>query len=195
MKHCMSAFTVLLLLYQLSTAENLTLQVGETAPDLNFHFLQQDDPGKTTTWDDFRGKVVVIDFWATWCQPCKETVPHMNHLARVFQNRPVAFLSVTYEPEDVVIPFLKKLPMSSRVAIDNDFAMFKSFRAWGIPMLVIVTPQRKVAGVINPTDLTESVLEEILQGKIPRLNPHPGWADPAGAEEYFRSTVDTSKKE
>ena len=59
-------------------------------------------------WTDFHGQVVVLDFWATWCSPCIESVPHLNALVIEFEDKPVKFVSITYEPESLVKAFLQE---------------------------------------------------------------------------------------
>lgn len=79
-----------------SEGEIYTLHVGETRPTLGFRAMGSEDP---VSWEDLEGKVVVIDFWATWCAPCVKSFPKLNELEKVFADRPVAFFSVAYETE------------------------------------------------------------------------------------------------
>jgi len=175
----------------LLASEALVLQQGERAPALNFSMLNS--PAEVVSWQTVKQDVVVLDFWATWCPPCAASVPHMNALAKDFEGQPIRFISITYEPARIVKPFLEKYQMKTSVAIDHDFAMFKSYKAWGIPMIVVINKKRQVAAVLEPSTLTAAVLREIASGKIPHIPQHPGWKDPAGAEKYFRSTIEAKQ--
>ena len=182
------AVVFLLFFASFLASQELTLKVGNEPPPLDCTIIP-DGKQPSPTWEDLKDQVVILDFWATWCPPCIESIPHMNELVEAFKDKPVAFLSITYEPERMIQPFLEKHPMKSKVASDNDFKMFRSFKAFGIPTIVIVDQKRKVAAVIHPTHLTREVIETVLAGKIPGVPQAKGWPEPEGAEEYFRSLI------
>jgi thiol-disulfide isomerase/thioredoxin len=158
------------------------LQRGDAAPHLTFRTL---DGHRGPSWTALRGTVVVLDFWATWCGPCIEAIPRLNNLVQQFKGKPVRFISVTYEKDAVVRPFLEKHPLDTLVGEDIDCGMFRSYRAWGIPTVVLVGGDGRVNSVIHPNKLSAPVLELVLDGQAPAVEPAPKWHDPKGAEEYF----------
>ena len=83
------------------------IQIGQPVPDVainNIHHY------KTTTAkiSDFKGKLLILDFWATWCSPCVAMIPKMDSLQKAFGDK-LQFLSVTYQSGKEVLPFLEKL--------------------------------------------------------------------------------------
>ena len=179
------------LVVQTAQAESLTVEVGDNPPKLDFEILKPQPEDEGLSWESLKGQAVVLDFWATWCQPCIHAFPHLNELVETFADEPVRFFSLTYETRKKVEPFLAEHRLETTVALDNDFAMFSAFKAWGIPYIVLVSPEGVVATVIHPNYLTEEVIREVLAGKVPDVQQHEGWSDPAGAEEYFRSLRDS----
>ncbi len=173
--------------------QNLPLKVGDKPPKLDFKRLKKAPSDEPLTWERLKNQVVIIDFWATWCPPCIKSFPHLNALSKEFSDKPVTFLSITYEPPNMVQPFLKKYRLDTIIGIDNDFTMFKSYGAWGIPMVVIVNQKGRIASVIHPNYLTSELIDEVLAGKIPQVEQAKAWPDPEGAEEYFRSLVKSEK--
>ena len=173
-------------------AEGGLLRVGDRPPALDFKCY---DSEKTFDWAGLKGRVVVIEFWATWCPPCIKNIPHINGLVNEFRNDPVTFISITYETGEMVKKFLVGHPLKTVVGLDNDFAMFKSYRAWGIPMTVIVNRKGKIACVIHPDNLNDSVIHDVINGKLPHVKSAQPWPDPRGAEQYFRSLLKKAQSE
>src|SRR5579872_3883205 len=83
------------------------LRPGDRVPDLAVsHVIHY--PSDSLRLSDFRGKLLVLDFWATWCSPCVAMVPVMDSLQKEFAGT-VQFLPVAYQPASVVGPFIAKL--------------------------------------------------------------------------------------
>ncbi|HEX4631697.1 MAG TPA: TlpA disulfide reductase family protein [Chthoniobacterales bacterium] len=160
-----------------------TLNLGDSGPPLDVHLLSG---GAAPAWSELKGKVVVVDFWATWCQPCVAAFPALNKLHEEFAGKDVAFFSVTYEPDAHVREFLNKHPLRSQVAIDDSFRTFKAYGAWGIPVVFLFGRGGKLAAAVHPDHLTSEVLAAVLEGKAPDVPQSKPWDDPAGAEIYFR---------
>lgn len=182
------------LFYTAVFAQDLGLHIGQTPPELVYFSLPGNKP-VTYKEDDFKNKVFLIDFWATWCGPCIESIPHLNLLVEKFKDKNVKFISITYESENLVNEFLKDHPMKSEVALDDDFKMFRSYNAWAIPNIVMINSKGKIAGRIHPSRLTEEIIEILLNGGVPDIEQTPEDAfDPAGAEEYFRSFLEKQEE-
>ena len=167
------------------------LPIGAVRPVLAFHML---DGSRAPSWDDLRGKVVVIDFWATWCAPCVAAIPHMNALRQELAADPVRIFSVTYEPKAKVREFLTAHPIATEVGIDDDLATFQSFIAWGIPISYVLDRDGHVAAAVSPRNLTVEVVRSVEAGKPPQVEMHTGWDDPAGAAKYFRAQLEEDRK-
>jgi len=82
------------------------IKIGEFIPDISVDVNNYSS--ESVKPSDFKGKVLIIDFWATWCSPCVATLPIMDSLQRVYHDK-IQFLSVTYQQDSEAIPFLKKL--------------------------------------------------------------------------------------
>lgn len=161
----------------------ISLKVGDAGPRLDFHLLSN---GRVPRWESFRGRVVVMDFWATWCAPCVAAIPRLNQLHRDFAGKDVDFMSVTYEPERHVWRFLGTHPIDGEIGIDDSLATFKSFQAWGIPVVYVFGRDGRLLSAVHPTNLTADVLTAALRGEVPDVKQSTPWSDPRGAEEYFR---------
>jgi uncharacterized protein (TIGR03435 family) len=140
-------------------------KIGDIPPPLTLTKTIQGLPAAEINWEKLKGKVVVLEFWATWCGPCVATIPHLNDLAKQFKNKPVVFISVTSENEDVVRLFLKSHPMITWVGLDDYEVLNKEFHVEGIPHAVIVDANGHIAAVTYPAYIKPENLEEVLAGK------------------------------
>jgi uncharacterized protein (TIGR03435 family) len=138
---------------------------NQPAPPLNLEKLLQAPPGAVATWDSLKGKVVVLEFWATWCGPCIAAVPHLNELAEQFDTQQVLFIAITDEQESVVQPFLRRKTMSAWVGLDTDRSMFKDYGVSGIPHTVVVGTNGVIAAVTHPDALSATHIKNALAGK------------------------------
>jgi thiol-disulfide isomerase/thioredoxin len=152
----------------------ITLKIGDAAPKLAAGQWIQGEPVKEFA----RDKVYVVEFWATWCGPCKVSIPHLNELHQQFKDKGVVFIGQDcWERDDALVePFVKKMAdkMSYRVALDDKAGGGKGAMAetWmmaagqtGIPSAFIVDKQGKIAWIGHPMKLEPALLEEVLAGK------------------------------
>lgn len=111
---------------------------GTTAPDFTLPDLQ----GRPVRLSDFRGKAVVVDFWATWCLPCVFQVPELNRLADAHREKgDVAVIGVSVDVEGpvVVAPWLEEHGARYTIVF-GDEQLAAEFGVFGFPTLVIVRP-------------------------------------------------------
>jgi thiol-disulfide isomerase/thioredoxin len=120
--------------------------------------------GKRITLDDLQGKVVLIDFWATWCPPCREAVPHMRELAKKFQGQPLVLLSVSLdEDEQKWREFVGKNEMTWLQCRDGRFdgPVARMFDVKAIPHTFTIDAD----GVLQDEHIGDAAIE----GKIKKL--------------------------
>ena len=149
------------------------LKRGDKPPLLQAATLLQAPPGAIMDAKSLQGKVVVLEFWATWCGPCVAAFPHLNELADKFKGQPVQFIAITAEDEATVKPFLTKRPIHAWVALDTDRAMNTAYGVRSIPHTVVLGQDGKIAAITYPMMLTEKHIHDLLAGKKIDL-PEPG---------------------
>jgi thiol-disulfide isomerase/thioredoxin len=113
---------------------------GDAAPPITLESISNAPDGlESVSWEDYGDRVVLLEFWGTWCGPCVAAIPHLNEVADELKgNDGVAFLSVTFEDTDVIGPFLEKQPMRSVIGHDTDRSMPEAFGVRGWPTTFIV---------------------------------------------------------
>ena len=133
----------------------------QPAPSVKLKLLQAPQ-ASFDGWAGLRGKLVILEFWATWCDSCAEEQPRLNALADRFQGRPVQLLSITSEPEAVVRKYLKSHPLRGWVGLDPDGAAFDAFSVHGLPKTVLLDADGLILGETYPDLLTAQRVEAML---------------------------------
>jgi len=117
---------------------------GKPAPA----FKLESPGGKKIALADLKGKVVVLDFWATWCGPCRMSLPHLDKLYKEDKENGVEFFAVNQrEQKDEVEQFVKQTNLTVPVLLDSDGKVGDSYGVEGIPTTVVIGKNGKVQKV------------------------------------------------
>jgi peroxiredoxin len=133
------------------------------APD----FALKDVNGQTVHLSDYRGKVVLLDFWATWCGPCKIEIPWFQEFERQYKDKGFAVLGVAMDEEgwQVVKPFAQHVGINYRLVIgDDSIADLYSIEAW--PTTLLIDRDGNVAAVhvgLSGKNEFEDGIQELLK--------------------------------
>ena len=94
---------------------------------------------------DFKGKVIFLNFWATWCEPCKEEMPAMERLYQKYRDRGLVVLAISADTEGaaVVTPFVKKLRLTFPVGLDPRMNVSSLYGVWAVPSTFIIDREGK----------------------------------------------------
>ena len=114
--------------------------------------------GTTHHLADYRGKVVVLNFWATWCIPCRAEMPDLEHEARVHRSDPVAILGMDWkEPAAPVKDFTSELGTTYTMLLDADGHPYNAYHVSALPTTFVIDRQ----GHIRKTRLGMASRDEI----------------------------------
>lgn len=137
---------------------------NQPAPD----FSLPNEAGVDVKLSDLRGSVVVLDFWATWCPPCREGLPMLDKLASERADKPLKILAVNLgETKDVVADFKAQTSLGLAVLFDPDSKVGGLYKVSGIPQTVVIDKEGVVRRVIigfNPAekDALAKLIDELL---------------------------------
>ncbi len=135
---------------------------GDRAPE----FQVQASDGTLVNLSDFRGKVVLVHFWATWCPPCVEEMPTLDKLYRTFANTDLKILAVSVDESGAqsVVPFMQKNNLSVPVFYNPDRSIANLYGTFKFPETYIVNRQGVVQyKVIGSRDWSDAETTKVLQ--------------------------------
>ncbi|MGO9167264.1 MAG: redoxin domain-containing protein [Candidatus Sulfotelmatobacter sp.] len=146
-------------------------QSGTPAPPLQFTQLLQAPKGARAGWGALHGKVVVLEFWATWCEACVADLPRLNKLVDSLDTARIQFISVDDEDPKVVQEFLAKRKMAGWVGIDTTGGVFARYGVKGRPTTVIVDGRGRIVAATNPENIEATDLLAVADGKDVKFKP------------------------
>ncbi len=132
------------------------------APDFQLTTLT----GQSVKLSDLRGKVVVLNFWASWCVPCKDEQPALDALAKTYNGRGVAFVGINIQDNQRdANGFVQQFGITYPVASDPSGAVYINYGVVGVPETYVVTRDgrigRKLVGPVDPIDLSTTLEEQL----------------------------------
>jgi len=142
MKNVTVKVAALLLASLLGSAAH-ALEPGQQAPQFNLPGLQA-----AVDLSSFKGKTVYLDFWASWCGPCKQSFPWMNDIQAKYKDKGLSVVAVNVDQRNAdARSFLKDNPANFTVAFDADGKTPKTYAIRGMPTSVLIGPDGNVLSV------------------------------------------------
>lgn len=140
---------------------NLQAQIiyeNEKAPELKFTEWINNAKGNAILQDQH----IILEFWATWCSPCIESIPHMNSLTQKYSDK-ISFVSVnSYDTKSKIEKFLKKTEIVSYIAVDSNKYLKEALKIQTIPATVLIDKQGNLRWKGYASDLTEELINTFL---------------------------------
>jgi peroxiredoxin len=138
------------------------VQEGKTAPDFQLATLD----GQTVKLSDYRGKKVILNFWATWCPPCKAEMPHMKNFYEQYKDKGIEILAVNLSKSDngkaAVEKFAKDYQLPFKIALDEQGMIGTQYQAFTIPTSYIIDSNGIITKkIIGPMD--ENMMETLTK--------------------------------
>ncbi|HLL71829.1 MAG TPA: TlpA disulfide reductase family protein [Pyrinomonadaceae bacterium] len=147
---------------------------GVRAPSLTLESIE----GRTVRLSDYRGKVVLINFWATWCPPCRAEMPLLIELQKEYGRDGLQIIGVTYQPEPLahVRSFTRKLKVNYPVALGTPETKAAFSPDETLPLTIIIdregTIRGTIAGILLPEEFNVQIKPLLQQRASERETKH-----------------------
>jgi len=131
-------------------------------------FTLPDPAGKKVSLKDFRGKLVMLNFWASWCAPCREEMPTMEGLYQEFQKKGFVILAVDVKDNRKdALAFIKELKLTYPVVFDPEGEVGLLYGAWGLPATYLIGPKGEgLARMWGPADWYSPGARTLIQALL-----------------------------
>ncbi|PWU09976.1 MAG: peptide-methionine (R)-S-oxide reductase [Verrucomicrobia bacterium] len=183
---------------------------GETAPG----WTLQDLDGKAVSLSDFKNKVLILDFWATWCPPCREEIPHFVELQKKFGSSDFAIVGISLDQQGpgVVRNFVREFGINYPIVMGNQETAAQYGNIQALPTTIVLDRQQnivaKYVGFTEPS-IIENKVKSLLGAKVQPVGKPAASADlktrlspeqyrvtqQCGTEPPFRNAYWNNKKE
>jgi cytochrome c biogenesis protein CcmG, thiol:disulfide interchange protein DsbE len=145
------------------------------APDFTLLTLE----GRSVQLREFRGKLVLLNFWATWCAPCLHEMPSMERLYQTFKQTDFVLLAVSMDRqgEEVARPFVDKLKLTFPVLLDHTLEVSRRYSVRGLPTTYLIDPEGLLIGVVigardwYKTEAKVLIAGMLRQFRAPSIHP------------------------
>ncbi len=168
-KHLPLRIVAVLPILALSTQLQGAEKLGDKAPPLHIANWVKGKPVQVQG-DESKG-IHVVEFWATWCGPCRVSIPHLSKMQQQFKDKDVVFIGISDEDVDTVKPFVERMgdKMDYTVAVDDNrqtyAAYMQAFHENGIPHAFVVNKDGIIAWHGHPMAGLDKVIEKMVAGK------------------------------
>lgn len=151
--------------FGLVNANRGPLEIGEPAPD--FTLVTFDGEQIDTT--DLRGKVVLVNIWASWCVTCIDEAEELEQAYQMFKDRDVVFLGVDWsDVESKALAYLERYGITYPNGPDLGQKVYKSYRVRGVPETFIIGPDGRLAGIkIGPFSSLGEIVTAVESALVP----------------------------
>ncbi len=143
------------------------LQTGTMAPDWTI----KDANGNSHSLSDYEGKIVVMDFWATWCGPCIRAMPGLQKLHEKYQNDGVAIIGISTSENDNADPakFMADKQFTYQLLVKGD-TVANTYRVRGIPSFYVIDPSGKIVySAVGYDPSHEEEIEKVINEELAKV--------------------------
>lgn len=146
---------------------NETVAKGQGQHEAAYDFTLQDLEGKEISLSDFKGKGVIVNFWATYCPPCEKEMPYLNNVYQAYKDKGIEILAVNAkEPRILVSPFVEEKNLSFPILLDRTGTTVDQYKILNLPITFFIDEDGVIIEKFSG-ELTEKKIRSSVERIIP----------------------------
>lgn len=154
---------VVFTIYSSLQKDNTSVGINDSAPNFSLNSLE----GTEYELDKLKGKGVLVNFWGTWCKPCKEEMPYMEELYHEYQDQGFEILAVNVSETEVAVKgFVNEYGLTFPVLIDTRSDVLDAFQVSPLPTSFFIDSKGKIVSIKTGT-MTKKMIEDEIKKIIP----------------------------
>ena len=151
--------------------DNTIYKIGDKAPDFLLQQINKNNELETIRLSDFKGKGVMLNFWATYCKPCEKEMPHMEKLYPEYKEKGIEILAVSLDATETVIhQFIDKYNLTFPIMHDNNSQVNDLYKIGPIPTTYFINSEGEIVEKIEGALTLERLEEYFMQIQPDKLN-------------------------
>jgi peroxiredoxin len=150
-----------------SGSSEASVKKGVSQGSYALDFALETMDGSKASLSDYGGSVVLVNFWATWCPPCRDEIPHFEEAYQAYKDEGLVVMGVNFQESAAEVePFVERLGVTYPILLDESGRVVKEYRAVGLPTSVFID-RDGVIQVRHSGYLSEGQLEQYLSELLP----------------------------
>jgi peroxiredoxin len=170
-----------------STSFSQIVKMGDAVPDYQFEKVLNYSKS-TINLREAKGKILIIEFWGTWCGPCIPYLEHLNELQQKFKEE-ILVVGISDDTEERLNKFLLKRPVTIPLVADPMNKSAKYFQVKAFPQTFVADKNGEIIAITHPSEITEEKIKDLVVGKKVEIATHISISEPS--IDYFNADPKT----
>lgn len=177
------------LLFISSSSFSQIVKIGDTVPDYQFEKVLNYSKSSINL-REAKGKILIIEFWGTWCGPCIPALEHLNELQKKFKDD-VVVVGISDDTEERLNRFLLKRPVTVPLVADPMNKKDKFFKILSVPRTFIANSKGEIISITSPNEITETNIKQLILGQKVEFKALEDKNNSIGKQDYFGADIKT----
>jgi thiol-disulfide isomerase/thioredoxin len=170
-----TVFIVLSFIVTTITMNSYAVEAEEKAPIVELQRLEGETAANIISINDYKGKLIYLDFWASWCGPCRQSFPFLQDIRTRYANQGFEVIAVNVDAQlSDALRFLKQFPVDYPVLLDPKYTMAQTYAVQGLPTAYLIDTEGNVIYKhLGFKEADKQWITALIEQQLPPLKKQP----------------------